>query len=278
MLNVASTSINRKILSVEETLGVKLLSRTSEGVELTFAGTLMLEHCRKTLLDYENVALRINDIREMRSVHINITTIDSVALDLLPRTMLQYERDHPGASFSVLVCPPEKVVSTVATGEADIGMTFVHALHPDVRPIVKKFAPIGIVLRSDHPLSERSSLSMDDLHDYPLIRTPDARGQKSIIDRLVSDAATSLPSSVFTNSLPLAKQMILGGSGVGLYTKLGFLPEIASGDLRFVPLNATELSELQVGVIVTAKAAIDPAKLMMCNAIADKFKRIDLDT
>ncbi len=112
--------------------------------------------------------------------------------------------------------------------------------------------------------------------DYPLIRTPDARGHNSIIDQIVSDATPALSTGLFTNSLPLAKKMILTGRGLGLYTKLGFLPEIEEGQLRFIPLDIAELNDLKFGVIVTARSAMEPAKRIMSNTIAEMFKRINL--
>jgi len=278
VLNVASTSINRKILSVEENLGVQLFSRTSDGVELTYAGTVMLEHCRKTLLDYEQVRLQLGDIRDMRFGHISIAAIDSVAVDLLPQALAQFEQDHPNSSFSITVASPENVVAAVARGKADIGLSFLHELHPDVRALAEKAAPIGLVMRSDHPLAERRDVALDDLVGYPLIRTPDARGHASIIDRLVSDATLAMPASLFTNSLSLAREMILRGRGVGLYTKLGFLSDIAAGQLRFTPFSSSALNDLKFGLIVTARSPLEPAKRLMCNAITAKLRSVDLSS
>ncbi len=43
-----------------------------------------------------------------------------------------------------------------------------------------------------------------------------------------------------------AKQMILNGNGIGLYTKTGLLDEVRAGSLKFIPLMDKLLSDVRV--------------------------------
>ncbi|WP_207102935.1 hypothetical protein [Paracoccus shandongensis] len=83
---------------------------------------------------------------------------------------------------------------------------------------------------------------------------------------------------VFTNRLFLAKQMILGGHGIGLYTRIGFYDDIADGRLRFVPLLQEMLANIRVGIFVLAWDPIDPAKHLMCGALAREMASMRLDS
>ncbi len=277
VLNISSTSVNRKIISVEKQLGVRLLSRSAEGVDLTSAGRILLEHCRHTLTESRQVQLRLSDIRDLRATHIGIATIDSASMEFLPHVIESFQRDHPATSFTITHCQPDEVVAAVARDEADIGLSFIFDLHPDVRSLGQKGAAIGLILRRDHPLAERTSVSVHDIADLPLIRTTDARGRSSLIDHLVSESMIPSQASVFTNSLPLARRLILSGRGVGLYTRLGFLNDLAAGDLRFIPLEAAKLSNLPIGVIVSARKPVEPAAAVMCDLMIDYLKHLKLN-
>ncbi|SFQ05576.1 LysR family transcriptional regulator [Tranquillimonas alkanivorans] len=278
VLNVSSTSVNRKILSVESRLGVALFDRTSEGVELTAVGEILLEHCRKTLHDYERARVLIDDIRDLRTGHINIFTIDSIAVGCLPRAMSQFSETFPDISISVTTTQPEDVVQAITSGEADIGIAFTFTTHPDVRMLSEKSAPFGIILPPDHPLANRASVTVDDIATYRLVRTIDARGRNSIIDQAINSLASPLSTHIFTNTLVLAKEMILAGQGIGLYTKIGFYEEVERGDLRFVPLIQETLNNVRIGVMVSANAVIDPAKRLMCDAVGREMSRMRLDS
>ncbi len=276
VLNVSSTSVNRKIISVEEQLGVRLLSRTAEGVDLTSAGRIVLEHCRRTLVEYRQVQARLADIRDMRRSHISIATIDSASIDFLPRVLAQFQAEHSQTSFSIIHCQPEEVVAAVASGEVDLGFSFLLDLHPDVRAIAQRSAAIGIIMPVDHPLADRGVLSVEEIAAYNLVRTTDARGRHSILDQLVTDSMVHSQASLFTNSLPLARQMILSGGGIGLYTRLGFLTELTEGLLRFVPLDAKGLNELQLGLIVSARRPLEAAAAVLCDLMSDRLRRLNL--
>lgn len=279
-LNVSSTSVNRKLLSVESRLGVALFNRTPEGVELTAVGGILLEHCRKTLYDYERTRILIDDIRDLRTGHLTIFTIDSMAVDCLPRAMSQFSETFPDISISVMTAQPEDVVHAVTAGEADIGITFTFTFtftpHPDVRVLSEQSAPFGIILPPDHPLANRASVTVEDIASYRLVRTIDARGRNSIIDQAINSLASPLSTHIFTNTLFLAKEMILANRGLGLYTKIGFYEDVERGDLRFVPLIQETLNNVRIGVMVSTSAAVDPAKKLMCEAIGREMSLMRL--
>ncbi len=278
ILNISSTSVNRSILGTEKQLGVKLFHRNSEGVKLTSAGKIVLEHCRKTLFDYERVNLLVEDIRDMRTGHVEIMTLDSISLGILPKILVEFTETYLQITFSVTTAQPDEIVKSVAEGSTDIGISFVDDSHPGVRSLTEKSAPIGVVMLPNHPLAERNSLSVEDLAGFPMIRSIDARGGHSIIDQAVSDIAPMLSTAMFTNSQPMAREMILRGRGLGLYTKLGFLNEIEANQLRYVPLEVSHLKALKLGVIVSNQINMAQIKHLLCDEIAKAFSLIRLDS
>lgn len=278
LLNVSSTSVNRKILNVEQRLGVSIFDRTPEGVELTAVGAILLEHCRTVLHDFERTKILIDDMRDLRTGHISICTIDSIAMGCLPRAMNEFGKIYPDISISVTTAQPEDAVQAVASGTAEIGIAFTFSDHPGVRLLSEKSAPFGVIVRPDHPLAGRTSVTLDDIAAYRLVRTIDARGGNSIIDQAITTLVTPLSTHIFTNTLFLAKQMILGGHGIGLYTKIGFYDDIEDGRLRFVPLIQEMLANIRVGIFVSTSSPIDPAKHLMCNTLAREMASMRLDS
>ncbi|MDX1742046.1 MAG: LysR family transcriptional regulator [Ruegeria sp.] len=278
ILNVSSTSVNRKILSVEERLGASLFDRSPEGVELTAVGVLLLEHCRKVLHDFERTRVLIDDMRDLRTGHLNLVSIDSITVGIAPRAINEFSKVYPDISISVTTAQPEDVVDAVATGAAEIGIAFTFAPHPDVRVISEKSTPFGAVVRPDHPLAGRASVTVEDLAGYRLVRTNDARGRNSIVDQAMSSLVTPLSTHIFTNTQFLAKDMILSNHGIGLYTKIGFYDEVERGDLAFIPLIEETLSNIRIGVMVSASMAIDPAKRLMCDILGRELNSMRLDS
>lgn len=275
ILNVASTSITRNIINVEERLGTKLLHRSPEGIELTPAGKVVLEHCRTTLYDFEKIRTEIDDLRDHRVGHLTIQTLDSVTFSVLPKILDRFIDEFPGISLSVSAEKPEEIIESVLDGRADMGITFTRDLRPELRVLTEKAAPFGIIVASDHPLAERISVDVDDLRGYRLVRTIDARGHNSILDQEIEVMTGPLSTHVFTNALTVAKGAIASGKLVGIYTKIGFLEEIAAGKLKYVPLAVESLSQYRIGVIASALAGLDPIKTQFLSAVDRTFRTMN---
>ncbi len=274
VLNVSSTSVNRKILSVEDSLGIRLFDRSAEGVELTAAGKIVLEHCRKTLYDFNAVKMIIDDIRDLRTGHLSVMTLDSFTFSVLPKILDRFSENYPGISLSVKASVPDMITEAVASGDVDFGVNFTKDSHPAIRIILEKSAPFGIVMRPDHPLAEKNLIKVDDLAGYPLVRTEDARGRNSILDQEMKSATTKLATHIYTNALAIAKQAIFSNHAIGIYTKIGFLEEIENRELVFVPLALKNLGDYKIGLVTSASSSIDPAKRLFISTVERTLKNL----
>lgn len=277
VLNVSSTAVNRKIINLEQRLGVKLFERTSTGVEPSAAGKIVLEHCRKTTYEFDKIKGLLNDIRDLKTGHLNIQTIDSLTFEVLPRIMLRFNEKLPGVSMAVTTATSENVTQSVLSGEADIGISFTKDVHPDIRVLNEKSAPFGLILRPDHPLAERTNIGVDEIAGYPLVRTIDARGEHSLLDQELASLGTSLSAHLFTNAMVVAKKIILANKGIGIYTKIGFLEEIQEERLKFIPFSAPVLRDYKVGFITSASSTMDPLKRLFFDATAHVLKQLSFD-
>lgn len=275
VLNVASSAVNRQILKLEAEFDTRIFDRLPEGVELTAAGRVVVEHCRRTLYDYRNLRAAIDDIRDLRSGHVHVSTLDSMTFGFLPQVMDDFSNDHPGISFTVTTASPEETIEAVAKGTVHVGLSFSRDLHPDVRVVAEKPSPFGVIMRPDHPLADRHYVTVQDCVSFPLVRTADARGKTSIIDQEMDSAVLPLSTIFYTNALIMAKHAIKANRGVGIYTKVGFLSEIEAGELRFVPLAERTLSEYKIGAVISAHKTIETSAHLFVSAIERHFRKVD---
>jgi len=278
VLNLSSSSLNRKIISVENRLGIRLFDRHADGVTLTAAGAVVLEHCRNTLFDFKRIIHMVDDIRDMRTGHIDIATLDSIALSVLPEVLDTFKASYPEIGYTIQTAEPHNVMLAVAEGTADIGVSFSNDLHPDVRCQAEKSTPIGAIMAHDHPLAERDLLEVSDLVPYQVIRSYDSQSHRSFVNEAVANLGLQLSTQMSTNSLPLAKSMLLGGHGVGVYSKIGFIDEIEDGRLRYVALNSQSLRELRIGVLISARTGLLPVQHLLARALSKSLRSLRLDS
>lgn len=278
ILNVASSSVNRKILSLENKLGVRIFKRHADGVELTESGAILLEHCRRTMFEYEKMIQQIEDISALRSGHIHIATLDSVAHSVLPSVLDSFSQSHPGITYTIQTAHPDEVMMGVAEGDVSIGISFCGDLLPGVRTHSEKATPIGAILPADHPLAERDALELQDLAPFQIIRSFDKNERRSMLGEAIQQVNVDLPRQLVTNSLPLARSLILRNHGIGIYSKIGFLDEIETGTLRYIKVLSSVLTNLSMGVMISSRHNPSPATHLMLRSISKALRAMKLDS
>ncbi len=274
-LNVASSAINRQIIKAEENFGVLIFSRSADGVEVTDIGKTIVAHCERTLRDYTQLQQAIASFRSQRTGHIRISAIDSTTLRLIPEVIAAFRRRHPDVIFTIRTVEPEDTMDDVANGVADIGISFTRLIHHDVRIVVERPAPFGCLVYPGHPLANAGEVALDQCLEYRFVRTHNVRGTDSLINRDLNLGLANLTTVMHASSLVVAKQAILDRMGIGIYTKIGFLPEIAAGTIRFVRLTDPIAADYRLGVVIPAQRYLAPLVQSFVAALTRHLKACD---
>ncbi|MGL4812843.1 MAG: LysR family transcriptional regulator [Beijerinckiaceae bacterium] len=269
-LNIAASAINRHILNLEADMGTPLFDRVKGGMRLTVAGDLLLRHIINTLHDFDRVRADMDKLRSARTGHIRLVAVDSLLVDFLPRAIERFVIDFPAVNFTVHAAQPTDVTSSLLEGNADLGFTFVGQLPAHLRYLADTSAPIGAVMRSDHPLAGQSVIDLAAVQAYPVLSQsgPLPRGADS--DASFTRFKESLSPRLQSNSIQMIKLAVMLNMGIAFFTRLGFLKEIADGEIVWRPLNSRGVGALRIGLIASSTRELsEPAQHFSRQLIGD---------
>lgn len=275
VLNIASTAVNRQIIKLELELGTKLFERVPDGVELTPAGEALVTHARRTLYDFQMTRAQLADIQGLRVGHIRLSTLDSFTFDVLPSILGRYTADYPGVTFTIETASPDEVYNSVANGHSDIGLGFTTKPHPTLRIRSETPAPFGAIVAPNHPLASKAYATLEECARYPIARTHDPYGKAYYVEDEARSKGITLTHSFYSNSQVVTKFAIRAGIGIGIFTKIGFTKEIESGDLRFIPIIETTLSNYKVGIIIPSTKNLSSLALLFVQDIQNILRLND---
>jgi DNA-binding transcriptional LysR family regulator len=275
VLNVASSAVNRQILKVEQDLGVKLFDRTPDGMHPTPAGEILLRHIRDTLSDYDILLAEIDSQRGIRSGHVRIVALDSLLVEFLPRILDPLSRRYPAITFSVLAMAPMAVFHEVVAAQADIGLTFVAPASAAVQLIASVPMPLGAVMSPRHALAGHNRLVFQDFAGHAVLMQHDALPVVPFIDDEFAAFRGATRPRLVSNSIEMLRRSIHAELGVAFFTRLGFLREIASGELIWIPLAVPRLEQLRLGLFTSSQRTLAPATSMVVNEIVGRFKELE---
>jgi len=251
-LNISASAINRQILQLEDEFGVELFERRASGLKPTEHGTLVIEHARRTLHDFEAVRSEIGDSQGRLTGLVRIATLDSLTIHILPRAMIDFRKRHPGVSYRIETADPAGVTRLVSNDSADIGLTFKTQAHPGLAVVHEVPASLCVIMRKDHPLAGRDRLSVFDCHSSEVILQEDSGPVGDFLGSEIAAVKRRSTPVLVSDTMVASKALILRGAGIGFFTRFGFIQELEAGDVVAVPLSDERPSSLKLVAVVSS--------------------------
>lgn len=247
-LYVASSAVNRQILKVEGELGVKLFERTSTGMVLTPAGELLGEHVERVLSDAERTVAEITSAARGEERPVTITGEDSVLCAFLPPALAELYTEHPKVCTAFKAASGRELSRLLLLGAADVALGFDAEATPGLECVASCELPVGAVVHGAHPLATRAQVTLEECASYPMILPDPSWPLRARLDQGLAHAGIEPGTTTSSSSLEFLRFMLEGQLGVGFRTVIGIEAQLASGELRHVPLHAGEPMMQQFGV------------------------------
>ncbi|MFF1690154.1 MULTISPECIES: LysR family transcriptional regulator [unclassified Streptomyces] len=176
--NIAASTATKRIQVLEDIAGIQLLERGPKGVVPSPAGAVLARYVRQIFDSLEDMRSEIASFTEGVRGDLTIASARTIIVPFLARELGDFSREYPLVSLAVHDVENAEIVQQVAHGEADVGV-FAAAYNLeldgiDVTPYRRD--RLVAVLPQDHLLSERTSVTFQDLLSENLIAVPSLLG------------------------------------------------------------------------------------------------------
>lgn len=169
-LHVSSPSISASISQLEDQLGLHLFVRHhAKGLSPTQAGRQIIDQARRILGEGEALNRLAGEISGNVRGNLTIGCLLTFAQMVVPRLRRGFETRHPMVSVSQSELDQQEIFDRIRSGALDIALTYDLDIADDLTfvPLVK--LPPYVLLPQHHPLSHLQAISIDQLHDLPMI-------------------------------------------------------------------------------------------------------------
>ncbi len=222
-LSITSSALNRRILALEEDLGVPIFDRTPNGVRLNAAGELYIHHVRTQLSDMERVRSQIHDLQGVRRGHVSIAASQALMPFILPRQINKYRAEHPQITFNIRVCTRYTAITELQSFNADIAVVFEPEMTPDFDAVYSMPQQLHVQYRHGHPLSELNDLRLRDCLQWPLALPTKNNGIRHLLDRSAITLSAT-PDVAIESDNTFLLQRVIESSDLVTFSFSGGLP------------------------------------------------------
>ena len=241
MLHVTQPTLSRQMMDLERELGVTLMLRGKNGLTLTDDGVFFRQRAQEIVDLADRLEKSFVERQSDISGMVVIGASEAVGGQTLARLIKGFSDKYPAVQFTLYNETVDNVKDRLDKGLVDIGLL--------LEPIdVAKFDYVrlsqqdtwGLLVRADHPLTEKASLAADDAAPYPLILPLRDSIRAEILHWLGRDEK-ELKIPLFYTLLSNAALMVAEGLGCA-FCMDGALAIRSDPRLRFIPLEPRRMT------------------------------------
>ena len=245
-LAITPSALNRRVLALEDELGVAIFERMAHGVRLSAAGELMIHHIRNQLSDIERVKSQIADLSGMRRGHVSIACSQALLPFFLPEQIATYRREHPNVTFGVHLRDRAAAEQALADHSADIALVFEPVRMSDFQTLTTVRQPIHAVMSAAHPLAQNASLRLRECLRYPIALPATAYGVRYLLDASIARNSLKILEirpAVESDSFEFLRRYVMSEDLITFQIPIGLPPSTAGADLTSIPINSRDVPD-----------------------------------
>ncbi|GHV97782.1 LysR family transcriptional regulator [Lactobacillus nasalidis] len=167
-MGYSQSSISQMIASLENELGIKLLTRSKGGAHLTIEGERIYPDIEKLLASSQAVKRKAADIRGLNDDVIRIGTISSITCHWMPQLIQGFQKQYPNVQFVFQQGDYSLIPEWIRSGKVDCGFISPVACGELQYDLVKSGEMLA-VLPEKHPLASADRVSLEDLAQEPFL-------------------------------------------------------------------------------------------------------------
>ena len=264
-LHLSQPALSVAMKNLEQSLGGKLLARTTRSVTLTPEGKAFYPVARRLLSEWEQSMQDVRNHFALGRGKLDIAAMPTYTTNFLPKILAEFHSQYPNIHITVHDVIAENVVQMVREERSELGITFAPEDAPDLhfQPLYQdRFVAI---LPFKHPLLEKQTLKWIDLLACPHLSLQRPAGTRKLIDQALQEKGLLLTPAFESHQLVSIGRMVNEGLG------LSVVPSTSRAQMEEMGLQCRAISApvitYQVGIVTRPQQALSAAALAMQQLI-----------
>ena len=216
ILHVTQPTLSRQLMELEDEMGTSLLIRGKRSVTLTEEGFLFRQQAEMIVELADKLEHTFTDKKDIVCGTIRIGATEAVGGRTLAACMKEFREKYPDVQFDLYNGMADNIKEMIEHGLIDLGLV--------MEPIdTAKFEYVrlpqketwGSLIRQDHELAEKETITLEDIKKYPLIM-PGRENAKDQILHWMQCEERHLDIPAYYNILSNAALLVEAGMGCAL--------------------------------------------------------------
>lgn len=226
-----------RIKNLEESLGAKLLYRTSQGVTLTPPGQAFVHHARLVLAQLEHLTSDMQEYAKGIKGHLRVFANTTALGEFLPPVLRAYLLSHPDVNVDLRERLSNDIVRAVTEGQTDIGIVAGTVRTENLEVIPYRQDRLVLAVPDGHAFAGADAIDFAETLDLDFIGLHESSAIHGFLRRVCDGLHRTLRVRIQVGSFEAACRMIEASVGVGVLPESAARRHAQTLAIRIVPLR-----------------------------------------
>jgi len=257
LLHLSQPALTKQVRQLEETLGVRLLDRTTRAVEPTRIGKELAPVVDQLLREIDAVVVNTKELAAKSRGVVRVAALPSISSSILPATVARFQESYPGISVIPRDVLDQPIIAMVKAEAVDFGVGSLNEADPELQFTLLFTDRMRVFFPPGSPLERKKVIELRDLVGLPLVLMDPESSVRKLVDRAFESIGELVPPVIEATYMSTAAGMVRAGLGTTILPTAALEMGDLSG-LRSRLIKSPELTR-EIGVIQKAGRSLSPA-------------------
>jgi DNA-binding transcriptional LysR family regulator len=239
-LHLTQPAVTSQVKTLEESLGIALFDRIGRDINLTPAGTILLQYVRQIEAVTNEAVAALAMFGGQEGIELSIGASHTIAVYLLPKLLSELISDWPKLRIHVMGGSTNEVLQALTTHQVGIGLIEAPAFRPDLKIEVFGEDELTLIVRPDHRWAKKRLLRAAELVQSPILLREAGSGMRHFVEEYLernSVLRQQLHTAIDINSTEGIIAAVEAGLGAGFVPCMALEKALRIGSVKAIELE-----------------------------------------
>jgi DNA-binding transcriptional LysR family regulator len=232
---VTQSAASQVVRQMEKRLGVRLIDR-SRPLELTAAGRIYYDGCRRLVEQYMELEASVRRVETELARTVQVAAIYSVGLGDMGEYVKRFMAQEPKVQVHIEYLHPDRVYEKVLDGTADFGLVSFPRKSRELTTVPWREEEMVLTCSPRHSLARNLLIKPEQLAGEKYIGFDEHLVIRRQVDRFLKEQGVTVDVAMEFDNIENIKEAINVAQGVALLPEPTLRREVQAGTLVAIPL------------------------------------------
>ncbi len=237
---VTQSAVSQQISSLERQFKSLLIERSKKKFRLTREGQVLYDYSKQIIQTYDSLFSKLQEIKDIISGTIRVSTIYSVGLHDLPPYLKKFLKTYPTVNVHVEYRRSNQVYEDVLGNVVDLGLVAYPSRDAKLEVVPLRKDKLVLICFPQHPFAKCKSIKLKDLSGQKFISFEPDIPTRRAIDKILKDQDVTVQHAMEFDNIETVKRAVEIDAGIAIVPHGTIVQEVSKQTLAEVNIDDAE--------------------------------------